>query len=94
VTFEVDRVWKGSVPERLDVYVHERSSNAPRFRKGERYVALAARLKDAPTVRAELGLSESKAPIVIAMQCSDRAVLSPNIEGDLGPGYDPKRVKE
>jgi hypothetical protein len=68
VTFEVSRVWKGSVPERLDLYVRERSSNAPRFQKGERYVALAAMLKDFPAVRAELELSESKAPIFIAMQ--------------------------
>jgi len=94
VTFEVNRVWKGSVPERLDLYVRERSSNAPRFQEGERYVALAAKLKDAPSVRAELGLSQSKAPFFIAMQCSDRTVLAPNIERDLGSSYEPKRLKE
>lgn len=42
-TFEVQRVWKGSVPSRIDLYF-ARHSEGPRFTKGEYAVASAVRL--------------------------------------------------
>src|SRR6185503_7306037 len=39
-TFEVDRVWKGTVPARIDLYVPPSPAEVPRFNKGTRYVAV------------------------------------------------------
>src|SRR5687768_16450025 len=38
VTFNVDRVWKGSVPKRFDVYVWQLDSEMPRFEFAKSYV--------------------------------------------------------
>jgi hypothetical protein len=43
VTFEAQKVWKGSVPSRIDLYF-ARHSEGPRFTKGEYAVATAVRL--------------------------------------------------
>ena len=93
VTFEVSRVWKGSVPDPFDLYVWERGAEMPRFEKGQRYVALAARLTDR-TTRTEVGLSGTNAPAFIATSCSGREILSPDIERELGSGYEPTRVRK
>ena len=43
-TFEVDRVWKGTVMKRFDLYVWELSPERPRFEVGKHYLALARTL--------------------------------------------------
>ena len=43
-TFSVDRVWKGSVPRRFDLYIWELLAEMPRFEIGKHYAALAKRL--------------------------------------------------
>src|SRR5579871_5272558 len=43
-TFDVDRVWKGSVSRRIDLYVWELAPEIPRFESGRRYVAVARQL--------------------------------------------------
>lgn len=89
-TFDVNRVWKGSVPKRFDLYVWERSAEMPRFQKGQRYVALGKTLTE-PRIRQDLGLAGSDTVVFAATQCSDPQSLSPDIERELGPGYGPKR---
>jgi hypothetical protein len=43
-TFDVDRVWKGSVTKRFDLYVWELTPEVPRFETGHQYIALARKL--------------------------------------------------
>ena len=90
-TFEVDRVWKGTVPRRFDVYVLELSPNSPRYEKGQRYTALSTRLHDSEK-RKKVGLGATEQSADIAVDCS--AFLAPTIERDLGPGYAPSEPKE
>ena len=54
-TFEVDRVWKGSVPPRFDLQVSILGGEIPDFELGVRYVAVAQRLID-PVKREAAGL--------------------------------------
>jgi len=88
-TFEVNRVWKGSVPKRFDLHVWELSPEMPRFEKGHRYVALAKTMTD-PPVRQGLGLGATDAIAFTPTPCSDPPSLAPGLERDLGPGYAPK----
>jgi hypothetical protein len=88
VVFDVDRVWKGSMPGRFDLYVSSASAEAPRFSKEQRYVVLAAHLTD-PRTRQRVGLGSSeKAEAFIALDCQD--ALAPNIREQLGAGYPPR----
>lgn len=89
-TFQVTRVWKGSVPERFDLYVWELTEGRPHFEKGQRHMGFAAMAKD-PRVLQEVGRDSSKEPTFIATSCSELLSLSPTIERDLGPGYEPQR---
>jgi len=86
-TFEVDRVWKGSVPKRFDLYVAAMEEGIQRFQVGQWSVVTATRIRDRRTRQAfALGSSSTvafKAPI-----CSD--ALSSEIRRQLGPGYPPK----
>ena len=50
ITAEVDCVWKGSVPSRIDIHVWQLKGEMPSYGKNERYVVLAKRLTD-PRVR-------------------------------------------
>lgn len=88
-TFEVERVWKGPVPKRLDVYISEMSLEAPRYEKGREYVALVRRLTD-DRVRDDVGLGGTNAHAYTAVGCS--GFLTPNIERDLGAGYAPTEI--
>jgi len=87
-TFEVDRVWKGSVPARFDLHVWELAPEIPRFELGRRYVVLAHRLIDS-RARQGVGLGESDAIAFTPTQCSDPASLGPTIARDLGEGLPP-----
>lgn len=85
-TFDVDRVWKGSVPRRIDLYVWELSSERPRFEAGHHYVALAQKLIDSRT-RQGVGLGQSDLVAYTPVQCS--AALAPDIVARLGAGRPP-----
>lgn len=86
-TLEVDRVWKGPVPKRLDLHVWQaQSPEMPSYEKGGHYVVLAKRLSD-PRVRMAVGLGNSDDPAFTATHCA--AVLSPTIREELGAGSVP-----
>jgi hypothetical protein len=86
-TFDVDRVWKGSVARRIDLYVWELSAEHPRFEAGHHYVALAQKLTDSRT-RQGVGLAQSDTVAFTPVQCSGS--LDPDIARDLGTGLPPK----
>jgi hypothetical protein len=88
-TFEVDRVWKGSVSKRFDLYVWGRSAEMPRFEAGKRYLALADKLTD-PEVRRALGLAESETVAFRAGLCTGEYSPTPETLRDMGPGKPPK----
>jgi hypothetical protein len=84
-TFEVVRVWKGSAPTRVDLYVSDLNAEAPVFREHGESVVLAYKFKDAE-LRKAAGLSDSEAPTELeAMGCTD--AYEPNIAEKLGTGY-------
>jgi len=85
-TFDVDRVWKGSVPKRFDLYVWELAAEVPGFVLGQHSVVLAQRLTY--TTREGVGIEKSDADAFGPAQCS--MALDANIVRDLGPGESPK----
>ena len=86
-TFEVDRVWKGSVTKRFDLYVSGLEEGIPGFQIGQWSVVTATRISDR-RARQEFGLSStSKAAFKVPI-CSD--ALAPDIRAQLGPGYPPR----
>jgi hypothetical protein len=87
-TFDVDRVWKGSISKRLDLYVWEIPSETPRFDVGFQYLALAQRLI-APRARRDVGLGDTDTLAYTPLLCSDRMLQAPDIIRDLGPGRPP-----
>lgn len=88
-TFDVDRVWKGTVSKRIDIYVWTlESAEMPRYDKGREYVVLAKRLTD-PRLRKAVGLGDSDATAFGAANCAD--ALSPRIREELGPGSPPRQ---
>lgn len=91
-TIEVERVWKGSVPARIDIYSSRfgPSEVRPPFRKGGNALVLAARISDVKQWRQFYGLSESDPPTEYrAYGCLD--ALEPNFEANLGPSHPPKK---
>ena len=87
-TFDVDRVWKGSVSKRFDLYLWDLESETPRFGPpGEHYVVAAAPLKNL-RVRRGVGLGETDAIAFAPVRCS--GALSPDIVRELGAGQPPK----
>jgi hypothetical protein len=86
-TFAVDRIWKGSVAKRLDLYVSEGASEMPHILIGEHYVAAAKRLRES-RVRQAVGLGETDAIAFMPSGCSGE--LSPDIVRELGVGQPPK----
>jgi hypothetical protein len=94
-SFEVERVWKGSVTKRFDLYVWELDPEIPRFIVGRHYLALAKKLVSAPARRGA-GLGDSNTLAFTPVQCSDPDSLAPNIIRDLGPGqppHNPERLR-
>jgi hypothetical protein len=89
VTFEVDRVWKGSVTRHFDLYVWYRQAEIPTFETGQRHLAIADPLVK-PEVRRDVGVDDKNTVAYSAAQCSDRPSLVPSIEADLGTGALPK----
>ena len=87
-TFDVDRVWKGSVTKRFDLYVWELAPEVPRFETGHQYIALARKLV-APQERKGAGLDKTDLIAFTPVQCSDPDSLAPDIARELGPGRAP-----
>ena len=87
VTFEVDRVWKGSVTKRFDLYVAGLEEGVRSFQMGQWSVVTATRVTDR-RARQEFGLGSTSNAAFKAPICSD--ALSPEIRAQLGPGYPPK----
>jgi hypothetical protein len=93
-TFDVDRIWKGSVAKRFDVWVYElASSDFPRFESGRPYLVEAHRMTD-PVHRRGAGLGDSDAVVFAPVQCSPSDSIDNEwgrkIVKDLGPGYSPR----
>jgi hypothetical protein len=88
-TFDVDRVWRGSVTRRFDLYVWELAPEIPRFEVGKRYLALAKHLTD-PRARQGVGLGNTDRDVFTPAQCGDPLSLAPNILGELGVGQPPR----
>jgi hypothetical protein len=88
-TFEVERVWKGTVTKRFDLYVWELSPEIPRFEMGQHYLALARRLV-ASREREGAGMPSSDAVAFTPVQCSDPPSLDPDFVRHLGTGLPPK----
>jgi len=84
-TFDVDRVWKGSVAKRFDLYIWEPPAETPRFEVGSQYVALAQRLI-APRARRDVGLGDMDTLAYTPLLCSDRMLQAPDFIRDLGTG--------
>jgi hypothetical protein len=88
VTFNVDRVWKGSVPKKLDLYIAIIDSEMPRFEFGRRYVAFATKMNDRS--RQGVGLTANDGVAFRPIQCgalaydSDRSAVR-----DMGEGQPP-----
>jgi len=92
-TIEVQRVWKGSVPARIDIYSSRFGPSEvrpPFWRKGSDALVLATRLSDVKQWRKVYGLSESDpSPEYVAYGCLD--ALENNFEANLGPSHPPKK---
>ena len=86
-TFEVDRVWKGSVTKRFDLYVAGLEEGIRGFQMGQWSVVTATRVTDRRS-RQEFGLASTSSTAFKAPICSD--ALAPDIHAQLGPGYPPK----
>lgn len=68
VTFIVDRVWKGSVPKRFDLYVGGRNSETARFEFARPYVVFAHRMTK--ETRQDIGLGEQEPIAFSATSCN------------------------
>jgi len=88
VTFDVDRVWKGSVTQRFDIYVSWRQVEIPYFEIGRRHLVIADPQTN-PQRRQEVGLDEQSTVAYFPVQCSDSPAST--IESDLGVGSPPQR---
>jgi hypothetical protein len=88
-TFDVERVWKGSVTRRFDLWVYELAPEIPRFEAGRRYVVAAHRMTGTRH-RQGAGLGDSAAVVYTPAMCSDPPSLAKDIEQALGLGYLPQ----
>lgn len=88
-TFDVDRVWKGSVSKRFDLYVWELAPEIDRYQLGRRYVVAARQVNDL-RVRQGAGLSRVDIVAFTPVQCTNQLSLEPNIIRKLGRSHPPK----
>src|SRR5579862_6687059 len=87
VTFDVGRIWKGSVGTRVELVVDWNAEN-PRFSVGNSSPVFARTL-DAEG-RRRLGLTGTDAPALAAVPCTDD-YLESEITAILGPGDEPRK---
>ena len=83
-TFEVERVWQGSVGKRIDLYV-SLSGNEPQLGPTP---FLVVALRD--SVRQRLGITRTDTPAYTTVWCSDVYTES-EIRSALGPGKEPSK---
>jgi len=88
-TFDVDRVWKGVVSKRFDVYVWELAPEGGRFEMSKRYLVIAERLTES-RAREGVGLAGTDAIAFTRRPCTGPNELGPNIIQDLGVGKPPQ----
>jgi hypothetical protein len=69
--FNVDRVWKGAVPKRIELYVWELASEMDRVDVGHRYLVGARRMVNARE-REGVGLSGTDAVALTEVPCGAR----------------------
>jgi hypothetical protein len=88
-TFEVQRVWRGKVTKRFDVYMwHLASAESPRYlEKGQSYVVVAKWLED-KRGREGVGLDGSDAVAFTGVPCSDLHTVEEFVS-QLGRGKPP-----
>ena len=91
-TFEVERVWRGKVPKRFDVFMwYLASAEAPRYlEKGRSYVVVAKRLED-KRAREGVGLGGSDLVAFTGVPCCDLHTVEEFVRG-VGPGKPPINV--
>jgi hypothetical protein len=89
-TFDVDRVWKGTAPRRLDLYVCERAAEMPHWVKDQHAIVLAARLTRSEA-RRDFGIDANQIAFA-PTQCTGNFVA--HIGDDLGSGYPPTNPAE
>ena len=91
-TFTVERVWRGKVPKRFDVFMwYLASAEAPRYlEKGRSYVVVAKRLED-KRAREGVGLGGSDLVAFTGVPCSDLHTVEEFVRG-VGPGKPPINV--
>jgi hypothetical protein len=87
-TFDVDRVWKGSVSKRFDMYLLV-DPGFPRLEVGKQYLILATKVIELVD-RERVGLAGTDTVAFMAARCSDERLLKPDPIPDLGPGQPPK----
>jgi hypothetical protein len=85
-TFDVDRVWLGSVSKRFDIYVWELAPEAPRFEMAGTYVAIARRVDE--STGEKVGLGGTNVVAFTPVQCSAGHSVSEFIR-ELGSGRPP-----
>src|SRR4051812_13965663 len=71
-TFDVDRVWKGTAPRRLDLYVWERAAEMPHWAKDQHAIVFAARLIGSEA-RRDIGIDANQIAFA-PTQCSGNFV--------------------
>jgi hypothetical protein len=92
-TLEVDRVWKGSVPPRFDLYLWELAPEMPRVGVGRRYVLGAKRLLSVRE-REGVGLATNHLVAFAPINCGALEYKDAEQSGtirDLGVGRRPSR---
>jgi hypothetical protein len=69
-TFDVERVWRGKVPKRIDVFMWFLAcAEAPQYQKGQSYVVVVQRLED-KRAREGVGLGGSDVIAFTGVPCS------------------------
>jgi hypothetical protein len=92
-TFQVERVWKGPVSERINLYMSPpESPEHPVYEKDHSYMVIAQRLVDRKR-RANAGLADSDAVVFTGMQCSPFISVDEFV-GAVGRGKPPKQNQE
>jgi hypothetical protein len=88
-TFEVDRVWKGRVPSKIDVFMgyYGGSPELPRYETGRSYAVVAQRLSN-EKARASLGVGDPQAVVFVGAVCSGNYVMEEFVK-PLGRGQPP-----
>ena len=88
VTFDVDRIWKGSAGKRFELYM-DNNANNPQFELGHASVVFAKYLDR--DMRQRFGIGQTDAPAFSGVPCTDFYSVS-EISALLGSGVAPRQV--